>query len=271
MIKRRWPSSALHTLGFLTLAVVLASCGGGSGGITPTPDPDPGSGDGGGTSSKVVSGTIENWTGQTAVLKAEFLTSGPLPVLTEGPINPDGTFSLTLPGADVIGQYLEPWTGTQCDDVEGGSGSIEITPGELELSPPLRLDVYASSDSQPIGTLAYTVSSGATQVEYVYSASDGTITGSCTFTFEDGNGAEVSNTDAYNVNLAAGWNELIVEYTFPEEGFGVADSNTYTGNVPSGAFWSYYEYESPPPPCDSNDPECESPPPPPPPPAPPPA
>lgn len=212
----------------------------------PGPDPDPPVPD---PIPEVVSGTIQEWVGQAAVLKVEVYVGDEATVLQEVQITPDGAFSFTLPGTDVIGQYLFSATSVSCEELsdEGVTGTglgVEVTPSPLQLSPFLYLNVYASSESEPIGFLAYGVFTESlyTFMDQKYAGSSGTITGSCSFTGEDENGASVSYTDTYNVNLASGWNELITEIALT--GGSPSAATTSTGSAPAGSAWYYVPEDS---------------------------
>jgi len=233
LFSRPGPSYALYAAGLLTLAFSLIACGGGSSGDpTPTPpDPTPPS-----SSGKEVNGTVENWIGQAATLTAELAnTVADSAVLAETPIGTDGSFSLTLPGGEGVAEHLGPLQGTSCED--GGTGMVEVTPSTLEVaSISYKAYVPAVSDASLLGEVFQAVrSEGSSTIIYqMYATSNGTIKGSCVYTYEDENGAATTFTDTYDMNLVAGWNNFL--YTFTENG-----STSSTGDVPATARWEYME------------------------------
>ncbi|MDQ3398451.1 MAG: hypothetical protein M3511_11925, partial [Deinococcota bacterium] len=107
---------------------------------------------------KALSGTIENWTGETATLAA--ITENPrmsgFVTLTEASINPDGSFNITLPGADEMADKLrtnDRFRGLCTSNDE--TGTVEVIPSSFEVSHLFML-VFASGDAEsPIGEIAY--------------------------------------------------------------------------------------------------------------------
>jgi hypothetical protein len=233
LLGRARPSYALYAAGLLTLAFCLIACGGGSsGGLTPTPPtPTPPS-----SSGKELNGTVENWIGQAATLRAELAnTVADSAVLAEAPIGADGSFSLSLPGGEGVADHLGPMQGTSCED--GGTGMVEVTPSTLEVAS-VSYRAYDSTDGNAslLGEVFQAVRSEAssTIVYQIYAASSGTIKGSCVYTYEDENGAGTTYTDTYDMNLVAGWNSFM--FTFTEN-----SSTSSTGDVPATARWEYVE------------------------------
>lgn len=193
--------------------------------------------------SEELSGTIQDWVGGTAVLKLETFVGEQYTVLEEVQITPDGAFSLTLPSLDVISRYLNAVESFSCgaysdEGISGTGPGVEVTPNPLQLGF-VYLYVYEEGKSDPIGYLVFGTSAGntVTFVDQAYAGSGGTITGSCTFSYEDENGNSVSYTDTYNVSLGAGWNNFLTKVTFTGE---VPSSYTMsTGSAPAGSAWYY--------------------------------
>ena len=188
-------------------------------------------------SGEVLSGTVQGWTGQAATVKAEAVDIGGqnLGVLAEAPLNADGTFSLTLPGAEGVAGKFAPYNPI----CSGEEGVIEITPSPLELITVPYLYIY-STTGQAIGSIAY--ESQTAFVVQAYAASAATVEGSCVYTSGDSGGSATS-TEMYDINLAAGWNTIIYEGT--EAGVIIS-----TGDVPAAATWQYSAG------CDPMDPDC---------------
>lgn len=192
---------------------------------------------------KLISGTVEDWTGGAATVRAEILTgTGDTggPVLAEGTIDASGAFSLTLPGAETMGQYLFPIESGPCG--EGSTGTIEVTPSPLEIAVPA-FSVYSSADDAFIGFLAQVgvLPGSYVGVSQFYSALSGTVQGSCTIEGEGPDGEPLTYTLIYALDLEPGWNDVISE----SAGF---DTNIRTGAIPAGVSWQYLDNSSPPPP-----------------------
>jgi len=189
-----------------------------------------------GTTGKELSGTVENWIGQAATLKAELADTVDSAVLAEAPMGADGSFSLTLPGEEQVADYLGPMPGTSCEE-DGGTGTVVVTPSTLEVAS-VSYAAYDSADSNAslLGEVFHAVrSEGSSTIVYqLYAASSGTVTGSCISTFEDENGVEATYTRTYDMNLVAGWNDVM--FTFTEN-----SATSSTGNVPATARWEYVE------------------------------
>jgi hypothetical protein len=85
--------------------------------------------------AKVIEGAAADWTAQDAVLRAETYNPEYL-ILAKSPVAADGSFSLTLPGADGIDAALFPIAGEAiCEsDEETATGTVTTTPNQLELA-----------------------------------------------------------------------------------------------------------------------------------------
>ncbi len=194
---------------------------------------------------KALSGTIENWTGETATLAA--ITENPrmsgFVTLTEASINPDGSFNITLPGADEMADKLrtnDRFRGLCTSNDE--TGTVEVIPSSFEVSHLFML-VFASGDAEsPIGEIAYRERSDSERsgfsVSQLYVGSDATVKGTCTYTVFNEDDEQVAITDAYDLELKTGWNDIISSYSESEDGLS-ASTLLSTGAIPEGGGWRY--------------------------------
>lgn len=220
------------------LMSVLAACGGA-----------PVSATAGEPGAKVLEGTAEGWTGEDAVVRAEaYDEKDNHVVLAKSPVSADGSFGLSLPGAEGVAHALITLTkkDLMCGTDHGAAASsIEMTPSSLEVAS-VALSVYPSSlpdtnDEDYLGMLSFENPEGSVEVLHVYAAAAATIRGKCTFTdrYKDSEtGEEVEHTDTIivDLNLVAGWNEVV---SMTEEGTASATTVLSTGAVPKGLSWRY--------------------------------
>jgi hypothetical protein len=207
--------------------------------VTATFEPSSGAG------GEELSGTVENWTGQVVTLRAE--TWSFRETLAEATIGSDGSFTLTLPG-QVVGDITVE-SDTFCEaflDNPEVISTVEVTPGPLDLAEIYELSVYASEDSDAsyLGALSYEglFEDSSFVVSQLYASSDATIAGSCTYTLEDDEGLQETYVDTFNLDLSAGWNEVVYEF-FNSEGSETVSTTISTGDIPGAASWQYYEEE----------------------------
>lgn len=244
--KTRFESS-FYSIGVSLLAFTLVSCGGTGGPEPETP------------SANELGGVAQNWIGEVATLKVEVSTATEEPndssVLEEATVSSSGSFTITLPSAATMAPLLAPFETVPCEIV-GGTGTVRASPSPLQIGPLLNLNVYlaGSEDSLPDGYLSRekSLASSRVFVDQLYSATGGTIQGSCTF--EHG---ATETTETYDMTLTAGWNEVVIEFT-------AFAATVVTKRPPEGIDWQYKKYEAPPAPptCDPSNPDCEDLPPP---------
>jgi hypothetical protein len=177
---------------------------------------------------KLISGTVQDWTGGAATVRAVSHVGQQEVTLAEGTINANGTFSLTLPGAETMGPYLSSVESFSCED--DANGEVVFTPSPLRV---LEFDpeflVFSADGS--IAHLWQEDEDGRVYVSQIYSASSATITGSCaTYSYVDDE--PVPFTYIWDLNLTAGWNDGISEIT--ETG-----QNFRTGAIPAGVGWQW--------------------------------
>lgn len=199
---------------------------------------------------KVITGVIQGWTGEEAVVIAEARTTTPDIKLAEALINADGSFTLTLPMAEEVASALfTVGSNTFCSKFlwfDDELSSIEMTPSPVNIAEVYTdLEVYDAADrSKRLGSLELLPESDF--VSWVYAASATTIKGECV-TPEVGQGDLGNITNTIDLDLKAGWNDVIY---VPD---GTADSIS-TITIPAETNWKYYEAE--PLECDPEDPEC---------------
>lgn len=198
------------------------------------------------TGGKDLSGTVDNWIGQAANIRAE--TWHFQETLSEAPISSDGSFSLILPG-QVFGD-LSVESGNFCEeflDLPGVTSTVEVTPGPLDLAEVYELSVYTTEDSDAsyLGALSYEglLEESSFVVSQLYASSDATVTGSCTYTLEDDEGSMETFVDTFDLDLSAGWNEVVYEFADSEDDSAISTTIS-TGDIPGAASWQYYESES---------------------------
>ena len=226
------------------LIVLLVACGndtttpGGSDSEDVNNSPTP--------TSKTLIGVANPWNGQTGVVKAETFELGRAPTeVASGPISTTGAFSLELPakiGIDV--PYTTDNTNfcqklVYATDKGRVASQVTLTKSPIDLAEISSLTVYSSAGND-IGSIHY--GNSTTAVSQVYSATDVTISGSCTVT------PELSSADApvdaftttVQLDLKAGWND--VTFTFPPM-IGDYPVNVVTGALPEDVSWQYIEAE----------------------------
>lgn len=246
----------VYLVSVLALTSVLTACGGPGGADELVPVSDLSQ------EPKVLSGTAGGWTGEDAVVRAEtYNADGDPVILAKSPVAADGSFSLSLPGAEGVGDALIIVTeqDLSCEE-RGERGTVAMTPSRLEATM-VELNVYPSplpdgNSEDDLGSFSFENFWEPTEVIKevlaVYVTEDVTIRGSCTFTYshdDSGTGKEVEVTDTttFDLDLVAGWNDVLA--TSEDD----ADSwtTTYsTGAIPEGFTWRYYELV-----CE--DEECE--------------
>lgn len=193
---------------------------------------------------KVLSGTVENWIGEEASLRAESYTPGI--TVAEAPLNADGSFRLVLPAGDEMAGFLHPFPsdGYSCEG-RGATGTVEITPAPLKLAEIYRLIVSASPDdaAPELGSLYYqgAMADADISVSQMYTATAGSIRGRCTETFETDEGKVLTRTDTYEIELVAGWNEVVYVDRYSEDGRYRVSTVASTREVPTTTSWEYTE------------------------------
>ena len=221
-------SAALNLVVSLMLVLSLAAC---SRKVTPPPNnpPIPAT-----PTPEVLSGTIEQWTGEAAVIRAlsyNFETNESV-VIAEGIINNDGSFSLTLPVDEGVADALFTVdNGNFCETNTTGSNdirsTIKVTPSSIEFAN-TGLFVYksaSSSEDEIIGDVLVTDNNYAIAINFNYAVSDVTIKGDCITT---------SSTDRYDLSFKAGWNKVMA--VFNSEGRSLS-----TEPIPETISWSFFE------------------------------
>jgi hypothetical protein len=196
----------------------------------PTPNPP---------ASETLSGTMEQWTGEDAVIRALSynLETDEQVVLAEGVVGDDGSFDITLPAEEGVADALFTVDeGNFCTINQIGEGdlrsTIEVVPSSVGFAN-LGLFVYESaysSENEIIGDVLATDDNFEGIVNFYYAASDATIRGDCITTFGEG----YSSTDTYDLDLKAGWNKVVSLFT-PD---GRLQS---TAPVPEDIRWSFIE------------------------------
>lgn len=223
-----------RTLPCLGLTFLLSACGGGGGSLGDSP---------------TINGTIQGWTlGSGYSLQAE-LASGPLTqqqrILATGSIDPQGTFSITLPGAAVMNQYVQ----SQGIVVTANSGCNGTLVGGVSVSPDplqaIKIYFYAVQGTThkritQIGFnyMATTMSStqSSTQVNYYYSLMTSTASGQVSCTSSTG-----TIRAAVSIGMVPGWNSVVSEVFAERQNTGMINGSTsmYTGSAPGQAQWTF--------------------------------
>ncbi len=228
----------------VVLAVALAAC------TTATQPP----------SSKQLTGEARAWTGGDAVLKATASDRNTSYLVSSGTIDATGNFSVTLPASVEAPDSLAPLA---CQESE--KGTLEVSPSTLNVSLLETLVVAPTAkDGEPeTGELSYAdrnLASGdaLTRVAWAYAPVAGTVTGACRIDYRNASDDAVFSTETFtfDLTLAAGWNELVVELSTPSNG----DLEvTYETRIPpTGLSWRYRAYpplpnDGPPPPPQAAD------------------
>lgn len=217
----------LPVLGLLT-AVLLAACGGNNP-IEPVVNP-----------ARELSGTVQNWSGDTATLQA--VVTGDTGEITgtlgaSGVLAADGSFELTLPE-------------TPSGSVLSDSSISEICEGTFDgtATPDTWQEVFADiaveQNGDTVGFLSLASSEdvagfeggavGDFVVVRIYVSEDVTIQGTCNSEF---------GTFSYDVELEQGWNLVLItiEELDPTFGFPSRGSAESIDAVPSGAQWYFVE------------------------------
>jgi hypothetical protein len=222
-----------RTLSYLGLSLLLSACGGGSGSLGDSP---------------TLSGAIQGWTlGSGYSLQAE-LTTGALTqqqrVIATGTIDPQGVFSITLPGAAVMNQYAQ----YQSTVVTGNSGCNGTISGAVSVSPDplqaIKIAFYAAQGTthKRITQLGYSImatqqasTQSSTQVTYYFSPGTGTASGQVTCTSATG-----TVRAALSVGMSPGWNSIVTEAFAEKQNTGMTNGSTslYSGPAPSQAQWT---------------------------------
>lgn len=217
-------AQTVATVGSLLLAgLVGGGCGGAGSALGDKP---------------TVAGTVEGWmkgTGYNVTVRLS-KSKNPVATLGTGILDASGTFSLTLPGSDVVTPQLsepEPIADDGC------KAQPTVTPSNLRYA---SLVLVAQKTGAPIeyvslGTPTTKDSKpkpGDVAVEYMYSDQDGSIVGEA----DCGEGTSVVK-GTFNVHLSKGWNLFITkiqEYDFSPSGIRII-SDVATGQVPAGVKW----------------------------------
>ncbi|CAA9323734.1 MAG: hypothetical protein AVDCRST_MAG93-5869, partial [uncultured Chloroflexia bacterium] len=165
-----------HLNGLFVMMAVLTACGGEPVAATVR---EPG--------AKVLEGTAEGWAGEDAVVRAEaYNEKDDHVVLAKSPVAADGSFGLSLPGAEGVNDALITLTkkDLMCETGQSAAASsAEMTPSSLEVAS-VALSVYPSSlaDSNEegyLGVLSFENPEGSVEVLYLYAAEDATIRSHC--------------------------------------------------------------------------------------------
>jgi hypothetical protein len=161
--------------------------------------------------SMAISGRFPDWMkGSSYVVQALAVRSGAYTALAAGPVDAQGTFSLTLPGAEVMRQYAPlAWLGSiPC--TSGGMGSITASPDPL-TGVMVTFRLVRANVSKPTGPRSDSSSSDgqglimeSTEALYVFSPASSSAEGNMTCT-ENGS----STQTRVSVILVPGWNALL--------------------------------------------------------------
>lgn len=223
----------IRTLPCLGLTFLLASCGGSSGSLGDSP---------------TISGAVQGWTlGAGYSLQAE-LVNGPLTqqqrVLATGTIDPQGAFSITLPGTAVMNQYVQ----SQSIVVTANSGCNGMLVGGVTVSPDplqaIKVYFYAVQGTtrkriSQIGfnymATAQSSTQSSTQVGYYYSLATSTASGQVSCTTSTG-----TVRAAVSIGMVPGWNALVTEAFAEKQNTGTTNGSTsmYSGTAPGQAQWT---------------------------------
>ncbi len=222
--------------------MLLTACAGGSAGNRSEGNP----------LTLEVSGTVQEWVGKRATVRAVAGDYGrvyrDMP-LAEGVLEADGGFLLTLPFADEIPDevFYPAKSLFSCKKgVPGGeAGSVEVVPEDLGY---VYLEAFAvflpDTDANREGDIFYSAYDADTNtshdIGYLYATNDGTVKGRCTTSAgEDESGYDTS--DSYDLTLKAGWNKVVATDTSSLRN--VVLSLT-TGPLPEGLTWQYLDYSN---------------------------
>lgn len=245
----------VYLVSLFTTAALLTACGGPGAPDRPQPVVDRSQ------EPKVLSGTVADWTGEDAVVRAEtYNAEGDYVILAKSPVAADGSFSLSLPGAEGLGKALVTVTEQDLScETNGEQGTVVMTP-ERVAGTIIELTVHPASlpDSNHedyLGSLhleEWEFTEGIKEVLAVYVTEDVTVRGSCTdmYSYEDpelGKEVEVTDTTTYDLNLVAGWNDVVATYEDDENSYNVMYA---TGPLPKDLAWHFYKLV-----CE--DEECE--------------
>jgi len=188
---------------------------------------------------EMLSGTMEQWIGEDAVIRAlsyNFETDEQV-VSAEGIVSDDGSFNITLPAEEGVADALFTIDESNfCATNQTGGGDIrstvEVMPSSIGFAN-LGLLVYESaysSENVVIGDVLATDNNYEVVINFYYAASDATIRGDCITTLS----ADFISTDAYDLDLKAGWNKVMSVST--AEGRSLS-----TEPVPEDIRWSFIE------------------------------
>jgi Bacterial Ig-like domain (group 2) len=163
------------------------------------------------TSSELteISGTLTGWDRGAQKVRAGFYVGGSInDVFASQDVSANGSFKLPLPtNIDATKLYDFPGLGCPAVKVTPGLRSALMTSLGVELAPGRYLGIltYANADipivsQQPLVT-------GTTLVFWIYANQSGSINGPC---------PSQNLTSTYDMDIKAGWNSIIVEYTGPQ-------------------------------------------------------
>lgn len=232
-------------VGNLFISLLLTACAGGSVGDRSEGNP----------LTLEVSGTVQEWVGKRATVKAVAGDYGRVyrdVPLAEGVLEADGGFSLTLPHGNEIpdkvfypAKSLFSCTKGVAGSYEGETGNVEVVPEDLGYVYLQAFSVFMpDTDANRKGDLYYSTYDADTNtvrnIVYLYATADSTIKGSCTTSAGD-NEDGYDTSDSYDLTLKAGWNKIIATDTSVLRS--VALSLT-TGPLPEGLTWQYLDYSS---------------------------
>jgi hypothetical protein len=172
-----------------------------------------------------ISGKVANWTtGKKGVIQANYVNA----VLEQGNIDANGNFSLNLPTAAAISDYLSPGFESYCP-------SAKFSP----LPPLIRLSLRVLDDQNKVAgylqhslnppAMTSTIESG-TSVGYRYSSIDYTETGTCT----DSPGV----TTSVQVQGKAGWQAILTSVVVSAASK-TASITIKTGTIPNDLKWYF--------------------------------
>lgn len=237
--------SVFYGCALLTSALFLAACDAEEGSVTPEP-----------SGTKTLSGAAADWTEQATSVRADGFVrnldaAGTYVGIAEGTINPSGEFSLTLPGPEGVEAALytvesENFCALFSENGDA-TGMVTVSPGRVSVAEVGALPVYPSSESgsdEFLGVISY--EGGGSQVHQMYSSAAATIQGSCTTVAGGGDssgGAGLeTTTDIFDLNLVAGWNDVI--YTTTDLGEGAISTSIATGDIPEEVSWRYFDFST---------------------------
>lgn len=214
----------------LGLVLGMSACGGGGSSLGDSP---------------TLSGTIQAWSlGSGYSLQAELTTGAQQQVLSSGSIDPQGTFSITLPGAEVMNQYTQ-YQSTVATSETGCGGTVD---GTVTVSPDpmlgIKVTFYAvqgttrkrvSQTGFNIMATTQTSTQSSTQVSYYFMSVPGSASGqiSCVT-------PTTTVRASLNLGLVPGWNSVVRESFAEKLSTGTTSGSTslYSGTAPAQAPWS---------------------------------